>query len=221
MAKKTLEEKIKDVGFWTVIFFILYLIIGYLLESLWLSNSPTLNKIYELLKDGLGITAAFLAPVAAFVLFSDWKKEHVEKKLDSMADKLSIDINDIELFLWQSHYKPAISIKEYEVNLVEHPSKGSLFNMRKNLDNDINIIKGLNTKTLLLVSQLSDFVKYAHEIEDKIKLLKVDANKENMGKIPADKRQQYMAEVDNGLVKIGTLKVLLLEALNELKIKSS
>lgn len=76
MAKKTLAVKIKEVGFWTVIFFILYLIVGYLLESSWLSKPIKLNDIYDLLKDGLGITAAFLAPVAAFVLFSDWRDQH-------------------------------------------------------------------------------------------------------------------------------------------------
>ncbi|WP_180118492.1 hypothetical protein [Acinetobacter sp. YH12096] len=57
MAKKTLEEKIKDVAFWTVIFLILYLILGYLLESSWLSKQIKLDKLYDLLKDGLGITA--------------------------------------------------------------------------------------------------------------------------------------------------------------------
>lgn len=82
MAKKTLEEKIKDVGFWTVIFLVLYLIIGYLLESLWLSKPLRLNELYDLLKDGLGITAAFLAPVAAFILFSDWREQHIEKLLE-------------------------------------------------------------------------------------------------------------------------------------------
>lgn len=76
MARKTLEEKIQNVIFWTIIFFILYLIVGYLLESSWLSTPLKLNKIYELLKDDLSITAAFLAPVAAFVLFSDWRIQH-------------------------------------------------------------------------------------------------------------------------------------------------
>ena len=37
MAKKSLKEKLQDAMFWTLIFFILYLIVGYLLESSWLA----------------------------------------------------------------------------------------------------------------------------------------------------------------------------------------
>lgn len=76
MVKKTLEEKIKEVSFWTFVFFIIYLIIGYLLQTNWLDRSLEFTKLYELLKDGLSITAALLAPVAAFVLFSDWRVSH-------------------------------------------------------------------------------------------------------------------------------------------------
>lgn len=78
MAKKTLDEKIKEVSFWTFVFFIIYLIIGYLLQTSWLHKSLEFSKLYELLKDGLTITAALLAPVAAFVLFSDWRLQHRE-----------------------------------------------------------------------------------------------------------------------------------------------
>lgn len=88
MAKKSLEEKIKDVGFWTVIFFILYLIVGYLLASTWLESPLKLDKIYDLLKDGLGITAAFLAPVAAFLLFSDWREQHNKQVRNEFALKV-------------------------------------------------------------------------------------------------------------------------------------
>ncbi|RKG37882.1 hypothetical protein [Acinetobacter sp. WCHAc060007] len=88
MNKRNLEEKIKDVGFWTVIFFILYLIVGYLLESLWLSKPLKLNELYDLLKDGLGITAAFLAPVAAFLLFSDWREQHNKQVRNEFALKV-------------------------------------------------------------------------------------------------------------------------------------
>ena len=95
MAKKSLEEKIKDVGFWTVIFFILYLIVGYLLESSWLEIPLNLEGIYDLFKDGLGITAAFLAPVAAFLLFSDWREQHNKQVRNEFAIKV---FNQFELF---------------------------------------------------------------------------------------------------------------------------
>ncbi|MDM1734532.1 hypothetical protein HX116_12065 [Acinetobacter towneri] len=88
MSKKTLKEKINDVAFWAIIFLILYLIVGYLLESAWLSKQLELNEIYDLLKDGFTITAAFLAPVAAFILFSDWREQHNKQVINEFALKV-------------------------------------------------------------------------------------------------------------------------------------
>lgn len=109
MVKKSFEEKIKDVGFWTFIFFILYLIVGYLLESLWLSKPLKLDDIYDLLKDGFGITAAFLAPVAAFVLFTDWRKEHREKIKDTNIRELIKGCNRLFNEAYELNYKINIS----------------------------------------------------------------------------------------------------------------
>jgi hypothetical protein len=218
MTKKTLEEKIKHVLVWAFILSIVYFAIGAYLKSDGPKFDP--SKTYELLKDTLTLTAAFLAPVAAFVLFSDWRNEHVEKKLDSIADKLLIDINDIELILWHSHYKPAISVIGHDVSLIKHHTKGSLFDMRKALANDMNIIKGLSSFTPLIASQLSDFINTTHKIEDKIKLLKFDENRPDTEKIPTDVRLTYMIEVTRGLEKISSLKSQLFESLSDMKIKS-
>lgn len=219
MAKKTLEKKIKLVCQWALGLTITYFVIGAFL----ISDGSKFDsvKTYNLLKDTLTLSAAFLAPVAAFVLFSDWKEEHIEKKLDSISDRLSIDISDIELTLWQSHYKPAISIKGCEINLSEHLDKGSLFAMRKKLENDINNLSGMNSISSSLVSQLSAFVTCAQEIENKIRILKFDDSNNSDEKIPQEKRFEYMDTVNSGLEKIGILKKSLLEALNELKIKTS
>ncbi|MFX9085371.1 hypothetical protein ABTN62_20155, partial [Acinetobacter baumannii] len=43
------------------------------------------KKAYEVLKDALTIAAAFLAPVAAFVLFDDWRTSHRLKINESEA----------------------------------------------------------------------------------------------------------------------------------------
>ncbi|MBN6492781.1 hypothetical protein [Acinetobacter pittii] len=85
MVKKTLEHKIKDLIFCTFAFLILYLIIGFMLQTEWLDKRLDLKGTYELLKDGLTITASFLAPVAAFVLFSDWRIEHRLKNLENSS----------------------------------------------------------------------------------------------------------------------------------------
>lgn len=74
MVKRTLEEKIVQVGIWALILSVAYFAFGAWLKS----DGPNFDsaKAYELLKDTLTLTATFLAPVAAFVLFSDWREQH-------------------------------------------------------------------------------------------------------------------------------------------------
>ncbi len=76
MFKNSLNKKMNDVVFYAISFFVLYIIIAYLFESNWLSEIIDLPKLNQIIKDGLTITATFLAPGAAFILFSDWKEQH-------------------------------------------------------------------------------------------------------------------------------------------------
>lgn len=76
MLKRSLNQKMKDVVFYAVVFFVLYSIVAYLLESKWLSEIIGLPKVNGILKDSLTMTAAFLAPGAAFILFTDWREQH-------------------------------------------------------------------------------------------------------------------------------------------------
>ncbi|HFX6347943.1 TPA: hypothetical protein ACIFDL_002566 [Acinetobacter nosocomialis] len=87
MPNTELKGKIKIVGFWTFGGIFWYLVISFFL----LSNYPLHNfsfnnqKAYEVLKDALSLAAAFLAPVAAFVLFDDWRTSHRLKINESEA----------------------------------------------------------------------------------------------------------------------------------------
>lgn len=89
MAKKTLVEKINCVKWSTLLFAIIYFLIGAWLKS----DGPNFDstKAYELIRDTLTITAAFLAPVAAFVLFTDWRDQHRVVK----NEKISLDIKPL------------------------------------------------------------------------------------------------------------------------------
>ena len=80
MKKKTLEEKIKRVGFWTFGGVFWYLVIAFFLKSNYPIYEYNLDRsaAYDIIKDALTLAAAFLAPVAAFVLFIDWKIQHKE-----------------------------------------------------------------------------------------------------------------------------------------------
>ncbi|MDO7434594.1 hypothetical protein Q5X61_01095 [Acinetobacter baumannii] len=78
MAKKTLEEKINIVKFWTVLGILIFLFISFFLKSSYpiTHYEFNLSDAYDVLKDTLTLAAAFLAPVAAFILFNDWRENH-------------------------------------------------------------------------------------------------------------------------------------------------
>lgn len=80
MTKKTLEEKIRQVGCWTFGFIFWYLVIAFFLKSNYPIYESNLDRgaAYDVIKDALTLAAAFLAPIVAFVLFSDWRSEHKE-----------------------------------------------------------------------------------------------------------------------------------------------
>lgn len=99
MAKKTLKERVKLVWRWTIILSITYFLIGIYLKSDGFNINPSIT--YELIKDTLTLTAAFLAPVAAFVLFSDWREEHQTKSLHALIDEIKVITQDIENTLKQ------------------------------------------------------------------------------------------------------------------------
>lgn len=126
MAKKTIEEKIREVSFWTFIFLISYLIIGYLLQSNWLHKSLEFTRLYELLKDSLSITAALLAPVAAFVLFSDWRLQHREITTEHNTSNILSLINRL---YWE------LTILNKEINSIDKNDKNYSKEIYKKIEN--------------------------------------------------------------------------------------
>lgn len=99
MKKKTLKEKINRVCWWAAGLTVLYFIVGAFLKSDGSKFDPA--KTYDLIKDTLTLTAAFLAPVAAFVLFTDWRHEHAIKSLFSLVDEIKKLTQEIENSLKQ------------------------------------------------------------------------------------------------------------------------
>lgn len=88
MTHKILKEKIKDLIVWMIMFFVFYLIVGYLIQSNYLHSVLDVSKFYELLRDALTLTAYFLAPFAAFMLFNDWREQHKALKVEKEAESL-------------------------------------------------------------------------------------------------------------------------------------
>ncbi|MDS7930658.1 hypothetical protein RMB13_14485 [Acinetobacter sp. V102_4] len=75
MARKNLKVKVELTIFWLGLFCLSYLIFGFILKSD-LTKPIDSSIFYEVLKDSLSISAAFFAPIAAFILFSDWREQH-------------------------------------------------------------------------------------------------------------------------------------------------
>ncbi|HFG6877086.1 TPA: hypothetical protein ACGIJ0_000167 [Acinetobacter baumannii] len=93
MAKDDLKVKIRRIWKWTFIGIIVFLVISFFLKSSYPISHHKFNfsDAYDVLKDTLTLAAAFLAPVAAFVLFTDWRNEH--RAISN--EKLSKQISDI------------------------------------------------------------------------------------------------------------------------------
>lgn len=101
MVKKTLKDQIKITVAAFIFFSCLYFVIAIWLKTDGVGFDP--KSVYELLKDTLTLAAAFLAPVAAFVLFSDWREQHREINNESEAlniyrltNKLAIELRQLD-----------------------------------------------------------------------------------------------------------------------------
>lgn len=112
MARKKLKDKLELSIFWLGLFCLTYLIFGFILKCD--LNKPIDSSIfYEVLKDALTITATFFAPIAAIILFSDWRVEHRVKETFQLLE----DIKNLSFNIQNGlgHYHAKI-IKEKENN---------------------------------------------------------------------------------------------------------
>ncbi|MEO4207805.1 MULTISPECIES: hypothetical protein [Acinetobacter calcoaceticus/baumannii complex] len=97
MAKKSINEKIKNVGKWSVCGVIGYLILAFILKSKYPITHYDFNQdiAYDVIKEALTLAAAFLAPIAAFLLFSDWREQHNKQVRNDFALKV---FNQFDIF---------------------------------------------------------------------------------------------------------------------------
>ncbi|MBT1524309.1 hypothetical protein [Acinetobacter pittii] len=105
MANKSLNEKFKIIGFWTFGGIFWYLLISFFLLSDYpIQDYPFNHKeTYEVLKDALSLAAAFLAPVAAFVLFSDWRDQHRSISNEKVSRQIVDNLSDLLPFIGKSY----------------------------------------------------------------------------------------------------------------------
>ncbi len=160
MSKKTLKEKITSVCWWTLGLSVAYFAIGAYLKS----DGPKFDpeKTYELIRDTLTLTAAFLAPVAAFVLFTDWRHQHNAIKNENLSEEvIKIIKDDFGLFykLTKDDLKDTSKYNEYRV---------SFFNLIQNLTNKINLIQGLNRESIDFKTEVKSTIQSLYSLWDNL-----------------------------------------------------
>lgn len=126
MGKKTLKQKINCVKWSAIGFAIIYFIIGAIIKS----DGWNLDRVktYELFRDSLTLTAYFLAPVAAFVLFSDWRTQHksINNEKNSIEILKILNTDLLDLFNFEPRLKEN-SLKFNEAQMSFHKTIGEMF----------------------------------------------------------------------------------------------
>ncbi|AWL18595.1 hypothetical protein DIW83_05905 [Acinetobacter nosocomialis] len=156
MATRKLEDKIKRVFYFIGGGIVAYLLISFTILSSFPWYPYPLNKkqAYDVLKDAFTIGAAFLAPIAAFVLFNDWREQHVAVKNEKLSEdilrivtteflsfynlnpRLKADVEKFNEQQMQYHRDVAnLFLKVDEIDEVDDKAKSFKENIKK-LDND-------------------------------------------------------------------------------------
>ena len=96
MQNNQLRSKIEKVGYCIFTFFFWYLVIGFFLQSNYPIYDYPFNRdvAYETLRDGLTLSAYFLAPAMAYVLFEDWRIQHKLIRAENLYDDMDSSIDD-------------------------------------------------------------------------------------------------------------------------------
>ncbi|MEG1313764.1 MAG: hypothetical protein RSD40_05570, partial [Bacilli bacterium] len=133
------------------------------------SDGPKLdvNKIYELAKDTFSFCAAFVGPVIAYVLFNDWRGEHIEKKLEADSESIFKNIHEIHLKLFE--IRMSICRKdtlEENEGLKTNMSMELLTIDLMRIRNYINLLKEEKQSALSFIDLSKEIVKSLDEVNN-------------------------------------------------------
>lgn len=158
MTKKTLEEKIRQVGFWTFGGVFWYLAIAFFLKSNYPIYDYDFNRsvAYDVIKDALTLVAALLAPVAAFVLFTDWREQHAAIKNERTSEEIKKQIMQIKGYLSLGTDYDDISI--FFKNQAEF--YGLLLDFKRNIE----LLRGLDEESESYINILLKIELYLRDL---------------------------------------------------------
>lgn len=162
MAKSTLRAKTELIIFWLCMFCLSFLIMGFITNSD-LKKPIEYKDFYVVLRDSLTLLAYFLAPAIAWLVFSDWRKEHLEKKLESESEAVIKELNQIMYAIMEFYSNSCAGEKEDEKRgLAINNTKNILLMRVSAVVGDINRIRKTNIN-------IDNFIILAKEITGKLK----------------------------------------------------
>lgn len=162
MTKSRLRVKIELTIFWLCIFFLAFFILGFILNND--LNKPIVTKnLYEVIRDSFTLLAYFLAPAIALVVFNDWRKEHVEKRLEIESETVIKELQQILHSLLEFYSECCAGDKGDEKRGLGINNKKNILLMKVNAaEGNINRIK----KTSI---NIDTFVNLANDISGKLR----------------------------------------------------
>lgn len=178
MKESDLNNRIKQIGFWIFGFFFWYLVVSFFLKSGYPINQYTFNSkdAYEVVRDGLTLSAYFLAPAIAYVLFTDWrvqykaiKDDNFYDEVESLLNKLYYRCEDIFLDMVARTVDPgnimakiSRKVENFEMEFEELKTKFRSSNTGRNNDNEI------------FLNYSEDLIDFFELASDQITWLKAD-----------------------------------------------
>ncbi|HDX6066270.1 hypothetical protein [Acinetobacter baumannii] len=137
MAQEDLKNKIMKVGFWTFGGIFWYLVVAFFLKSEYPIFKYGFNssQAYEVLKDALTLAASFLAPVAAFVLFSDWRVQHKALKNEKLSEDILRILNTELLSFYNFNPRSKSDVEDFNNHQMQfHRNVANIYVMLDEID---------------------------------------------------------------------------------------
>lgn len=165
MIKKTLGQKIKKASFWMFSGFFLYLVVAFFLKSDYPFYEYPFNHkdAYEVIKDALTIIATVSAPLAAYVLYSDWKEPFYE----TIKDSVMTEIFDLVFYIQKDLYFLKLELSSTCINDFKDKNNYIFDNLIK-LEHNLKRLERLGFSKSEYVIKVNETLKNLKKLRDNI-----------------------------------------------------
>lgn len=194
MKNNELFKKVEKASYGIFTFFFWYLVIGFFLKSDYPIYDQPFNRIaaYEVLRDGITLSAYFLAPVAALLVFDGWQDQH--RRISNEKNSKEI-IELLDKFLTYLNTFPA-TLKEidkfYDFRTSFYRDLVDLTNKNKLINTNTNEGQKFFSDVSEIESVLFDFFL---KFETQVIILNEINNAENIGEDWQDIRASYSKSI--------------------------